>query len=152
MLAGEHMPQLEHPVFSARSDCLALGPGYGVVVIGGSAGGITALIEVLWALPADFALPVLVVQHLSARRALSSQLPAILGWRTRLPVKWAVHGERMAPGTVYVAPVDQHLTVEPGERIALSAAPPVGPWRPAVNTLFHSAAEVYGERAIAVVL
>ena len=146
------MPLLERPLFPAPSDCLALGPAYGVVVIGGSAGGITALIDVLGALPEDFALPVLVVQHLSAKRALSSQLPAILGWRTRLRVTWAEHGERLAPGTVYVAPADQHLTVAPGERIALSAAPPVGPWRPAVNTLFHSAAQVYGERAVAIVL
>jgi two-component system, chemotaxis family, protein-glutamate methylesterase/glutaminase len=121
-----------------------------VVVIGGSAGGIPALIALLSSLPADFPCPILLVQHLSA--TLPSQLPAVLGYRTALRVKWAEHGEAIRPATVYVAPRDRHLVVNPGHRIALSSANRAGRWRPAVDVLFRSAAEVCGERTIAVVL
>jgi two-component system chemotaxis response regulator CheB len=108
--------------------------------------------SLLAALPADFALPILVVQHLASKPILSSRLPAVLGWRTSLPVKWAVHGEALTPGTVYVAPPDQHLLVSPLRRIALSSDPKIGPWRPAVDALFASAADVYGAGVAAVIL
>ena len=119
-------------------------------MIGGSAGGIPALAAVLAALPADFPIPILVVQHLSAK--LPSKLPVALGWRTGLRVKWAEDGEPARPGTVHVAPPDQHLLVAPGPRLALSSAERVGWWRPAVDALFRSAAEACGERVAAVVL
>lgn len=93
-------------------------------MVGGSAGGIQALIELLSGLPADFPTPILVVQHLSA--ALSSHLPEVVGRRTALQVKWAEDGEPMRPGTVYVAPPDRHLLVRAENRIGLSSADPVG--------------------------
>ena len=58
----------------------------------------------------------------------------------------------MKPGMVYVAPPDQHLIVKPGHRIGLSSADRVRWWRPAVDVLFQSAAEVHAERTIAIVL
>ncbi|HEY8614419.1 MAG TPA: chemotaxis protein CheB, partial [Roseomonas sp.] len=121
-----------------------------LVVVGGSAGGIPALISLLKALPTDFPLPILVVQHLS--RKVPSRLPEVLQWHTRWAVKWAEDGEPIRPGMVYVGPADRHLLVEPDQRLVLSSAPPVGWWRPAVDALFQSAAEVYGERVAAVVL
>src|SRR5689334_10941707 len=63
------------------------------VVIGASAGGIAALISLPDALPADFPMPILLVLHLAAKPAQASNLPAVLGWRTRLRVKWAEDGE-----------------------------------------------------------
>jgi len=121
-----------------------------VVVIGASAGGIPALIDLLSGLSADFPFPILLVQHLSA--TLPSRLPEVLGYRTALRAKWAEYGEAMKPGTIYVAPPDQHLVVKPGCRIGLSSAERVGWWRPAVDVLFQSAAEIYGEHTIAIVL
>lgn len=150
MLAGEHIAMPNLNALPPPADRLALPPGYDVVVIGGSAGGIPALISLLSALPAAFPLPVLVVQHLSTR--MPSMLPKVLGWRTDLRVKWAEDGERMRPGTVHIAPADRHLLARPGHRLALSSAPRVGWWRPAVDALFDSAAEVYGARVAAVVL
>lgn len=132
------------------SDLATKTPAYSVVAIGASAGGIPALISILAALPAAFPLPILVVQHLSAK--LPSRLPDVLGFRTALAVKWAEDGEAMKPGTVYVAPRDRHLLVTPNRRIALSLADRVGWWKPAVDLLFQSAAESDGERTIAVVL
>lgn len=143
MLDEEHTIVLDTPP-------LARAPAYDVVAIGGSAGGIQALIAVLSSLPASFPLPILVVQHLSA--TLPSRLPEVLGWRTSLRAKWAQDGEPLAPGTVYVAPPDRHLLVGTGRRVALSSAERAGRWRPSVDALFHSAAEVCGARAIAVVL
>jgi two-component system chemotaxis response regulator CheB len=98
----------------------------------------------------DFPIPILVVQHLSA--ALPSQLPAVLGWRTELVVKWAEDGEPMQPGTVYIAPQNRHLLVRSGQLLALSSAARIGWWRPAVDALLDSAAEVYGAGVVAVVL
>ena len=123
---------------------------YRVVVIGGSAGGFPALASLLSALPPDFGLPILVVLHLSATKP--SKLPTVLAYHTGLQVKWAEHGERMRPGVVYVAPPDRHLLVGKGGEIALSEAERRGWWRPAVDTLFESAAAGYGEGVIAIVL
>lgn len=121
-----------------------------IVVVGGSAGGIQALISLLNALPADFPLPILVVQHLS--RETPSRLPEILQWRTKWVAKWAEDGEPIRRGVVYVGPADRHLLLGPDRRLALSSTPPFRWWRPAVDALFQSAAEIYGERVVAVVL
>jgi two-component system chemotaxis response regulator CheB len=139
-------PGLDLDVLDHSAPALA----HDVVVVGGSAGGIPVLIKLLSALPAHFPLPILVVQHLSA--TLPSRLPDVLGWRTPLRVKWAEDGEALEPGTVYVAPPDRHLLVRPENRIALSSADRVGWWRPAVDALFLSAAEVCGARTVAIVL
>ena len=152
MLPSEHMPTPNPLPASGLSSGSVRTALYGVVAIGGSAGGIQALITLLSALPAEFPLPILVVQHLPPNPLLPSMLPDILGKRTALSVKWAQDGEAMVPGTVYVAPPDRHLLVAPLRRLALSSAARIGRWRPAVDALFQSAAEVFGEGAIAIVL
>jgi 3-carboxy-cis,cis-muconate cycloisomerase len=76
----------------------------------------------------------------------------ILGWRTPLTVKWAEDDEALLPATVYVAPADQHLRVLQNNRLQLAAEAPLGHWRPAIDVLFHSAADVYAEGVIAIVL
>jgi two-component system, chemotaxis family, protein-glutamate methylesterase/glutaminase len=121
-----------------------------IVVIGGSAGSIQPLMSILSGLPSDFPFPILVVQHLSAKNV--SQLATVIGRCTRLTVKWAEDGEVMKPGTVYLAPADYHLMMMTDERIGLSSGDKIGYWRPAVDALFRSAAEIYGERMIAIVL
>ena len=150
MFAGEHTALVDVNVLPPSSDRLAPVLGYDIVVIGGSAGGIPALCSLLSALPGDFPFPILVVQHLSAK--LPSSLPAVLGRHTNLNVKWAENGERPRPDTVYVAPPDRHLLVRPGPRLALSSAECVGWWRPAVDALFDSAAQIYGARVVGIVL
>lgn len=150
MSVGGHMATLDLHLSSDAPDHLAPALAHSLVVIGGSAGGIPALRKILSGLPADFPLPILVVQHLSA--TLPSRLPEVLAWRTALRVKWAEDGGPMQASTVYVAPPDQHLLVKPKNRIALSSADRMGWWRPAVDALFLSASELYGERTIAIVL
>jgi two-component system chemotaxis response regulator CheB len=124
---------------------------YGVVAIGGSAGGVEALTQILGHLPAAFRLPILVVQHLPSRG--DSNLAVVLGRWTSLAVKWAEHGERPCGGTVYVAPINHHLTVTAEHKLHLcSLSERVNYFRPAVDPLFYSVARVFGARAIAIVL
>ena len=131
---------------SARGGALP----YRVVALAASAGGLAAVSQILAALPADFAAPVIVVQHLSPGHP--SFLAEILRRRVLLAVVQAGGGELPAPGTVYLAPPDHHLLVRPWGGLALSEAPPVHFVRPSADLLFASLAECVGERAVAVVL
>jgi two-component system, chemotaxis family, protein-glutamate methylesterase/glutaminase len=124
-------------------------PQFDVVAIGASAGGVEALHVVVYALPAHFPVPVLVVQHMDPRH--KSMLAGLLGRRSRLRVKQATHDERLSPATVYIAQPDAHLLVRDG-RLILGDALPVHFSRPSIDLLFESVADVYGDRAIAVVL
>src|SRR5258708_12926816 len=91
----------------------------GLVVIGTSSGGPTALRTLVSALPADFPLAVLVVLHVGAR---PSVLPSILSKSSKLPVTHAADRESIVPGHIYVAPPDHHLLVADG-RLELDHGP-----------------------------
>lgn len=126
-------------------------PGsFRVLAVGASAGGLKALMALLSALPADFAMPVLVVQHLSpSHRSRSAEL---IQKCCRLRVHQAEDGEALEPGRVFVAPPDEHLSVSSDGRVVLGRGARVHFTRPAVDVLFHSVAEVYGRRSVALVL
>jgi two-component system chemotaxis response regulator CheB len=117
--------------------------------MGASAGGIRVLQTVLGALPADFAVPVLVVLHLEPRH--KSLLANVLGSRTQLHVKPAEGNERLERGTVYVGVPDRHLEVV-DEHLVLASTRHVHFSRPSVDVLFHSMAVQYGGAACGVVL
>ncbi|QBS43892.1 chemotaxis protein CheB [Nocardia sp. CS682] len=123
---------------------------YSVVAIASSAGGITALFKVLGALPATLPVPVLVVQHLDPRH--KTVLAELLSRRTELRVKLATAGETVEAGTVYIAPPNHHLLVEPHGVLTLSGSDLVHFVRPSADLLFESVAGAYGARAIACVL
>jgi two-component system chemotaxis response regulator CheB len=120
------------------------------VVIGGSAGGVEALATLLPALPAKLAVPVLVVLHLPRERP--SLLVDIYAPRCALPVREAQDKEPAEAGTVYFAPADYHLLVDVGPSLALSLDEAVNYSRPSIDVLFESAADVYAERLLGVVL
>ena len=124
--------------------------GYDLVVIAGSAGAITAACDVLSGMPPDFPAPVAMVQHLSPN--LPSQLDKVLGGRTRLRIRFAEHGERLRAGTVHLAPPDQHLLIGPRRRLILSGLGRINSTRPAADPLFESAAAMFCDRALAVIL
>jgi two-component system chemotaxis response regulator CheB len=123
---------------------------FALVVIAASAGGLAALSAVLTAIPADFAGAVLAVQHLDPRH--KSVIDQILSRRTPLEVSLATEGARILPGRVMVAPPDRHLVVNADATVSLSDDPLVHFVRPSADRLFESAAAIFGERAIAVVL
>jgi len=123
---------------------------YEAVVIGASAGGLTALQEILAPLPADFRLPMLVVQH---RLPASNDFLAFsLSESCRLAVKEATEKEHIKPGRVYIAPANYHLLVEPDKSLSLSVDPKVCYSRPSIDVLFETAAEVYRSRLIGLIL
>ena len=122
---------------------------FDVVVIGASAGGLNAVGRVLHELPAEFAAAVVVVQHLLPNRR-SYSVP-LLADHTRLRIKEAEDGERLFPGTVYVAPPNSHTLVQRGH-LSLSHSAEVRFSRPSIDVTFESAAAAYGARCIGVVL
>jgi len=120
------------------------------IVIGASAGGVEALSVILPLLPATFRPSLLIVLHLPRERP--SLLVEIYEKRCALPIREADDKEPVEPGTVYFAPPDYHMLVEKNRQIALSTDEPVHFSRPSVDVLFESAADVYGDRLLGVIL
>jgi len=123
---------------------------FDIVALAASAGGLNALTQVLQALPADFAAGIVVVQHLDPRHR--SLMAEILGRRITLKVKEAAQGDRVAAGTVMIAPPNNHLLVNQEGLLTLTQTELVHFLRPSADLLFESTAAAYRERAIAVVL
>lgn len=119
-----------------------------VITIGTSAGGVEALQRLVSGLPADFSVPVLVVQHVSPE---GSVLPQILSRAGALPARHAMDGERITGRRIYVAPPDFHMTVH-DHCIRVVRGPRENRNRPAIDPLFKSAAKAFGGGAIGVIL
>ena len=120
-----------------------------IIVIGASAGGVEALTRLLAPLPADLDASLFIVWHMAP--SIRGVLPDILKRITSIPVSQGLHGERILPNHIYVAPPDQHLLLEDG-RIRLSRGPKENRFRPAIDPLFRSAALHYGNRVMGVIL
>jgi two-component system chemotaxis response regulator CheB len=124
-----------------------------VVVIGVSTGGPTALGTILPSLPADFPLPILIVQHMPPlfTRLLAERLNATC----KLPAEEATQNCSVERGKILIAPGDFHMKVASngsGVRVCLDQGPRQNSCRPAVDALFTSAGEVYGGAVLAAVL
>jgi two-component system, chemotaxis family, protein-glutamate methylesterase/glutaminase len=124
-----------------------------VVIIGISTGGTTALAQVIPRLPKDFPVPILIVLHIPPvfSKTFADRLNELSG----LYVKEASHGDLLLPGTVYVAPGDNHMEVklESGKKIiTLNKQEPVNFCRPSVDVMFESALDVYGKNTLAVIM
>ncbi|MGH2837191.1 MAG: chemotaxis protein CheB [Thermoleophilaceae bacterium] len=120
-----------------------------LIALGASWGGMRAVALVLEALPADFELPVVVTQHRPPSG--DEMLERVLAKSSKLEVVPAHDKEPLRPGTVYVAPPDYHLIVEPGH-LGLSTDDYVQFARPSIDVLFESAADAYGPRTVGVLL
>jgi two-component system chemotaxis response regulator CheB len=147
---GVRRPPVAHAPGSPGSTRGARGE---VVVIGASTGGPNALVELLPAFPADWSVPVVIVQHMLAE--FTARLAERLGEKSRLLVREGVSGELVTASQVWVAPGGHHLLFRrEGQRVRLdlNQEPPVNSCRPSADVLFRSAAEVYGPGALAVVL
>ena len=120
------------------------------IVIGASAGGVEALSVLLPALPADLRAPLFIVVHLPRERP--SLLAEIFARKCALKVREAEDKMRVEPGTVYFAPPDYHLLLDEGPQLALSIDELVHFSRPSIYVLFESAADIYAERLMGIIL
>ena len=125
-------------------------PPIEAIVVGASAGGVDALLRVFGHLRNGFGVPILVVLHLPDER--DSQLAHVFGHRLAVPVEEARDKQDIVPGTLYVATPGYHLSVEADRSLSLSLEEPVHHSRPSIDVLFESAADVYGQKLLAVVL
>jgi two-component system chemotaxis response regulator CheB len=129
------------PAWANRQDLL---------VIGSSTGGPDALAVVLGSLPPWFDVPILICQHMppSFTELLAKSLDKV----THIRVGEAGEGTTFTRGQAWIAPGGAHMLVAAPGRLALNDDPPVNSCRPSVDVLFRSVAEVYGRRAVTVVL
>lgn len=123
---------------------------YKAVVIGASAGGLGAIKTIVSVLPADFQLPIAVVQHLSP--LTDNYWITIVDKCSALAVKEADEKESIRSGVVYIAPPNYHMLIERDETISLNVDMKVNYARPAIDPLFESAADAYREHLIGIVL
>ncbi|RMI27689.1 MAG: chemotaxis-specific protein-glutamate methyltransferase CheB [Calditrichaeota bacterium] len=121
-----------------------------IVAIGASTGGPGALHTLLSALPEDFPVPVVVVQHIT--RGFVEGLVHWLDQSSPLRVVLGAQGVSIQPGYCYIAPDGLHMKVDSGGVLRLSAEPPEHGLRPAVSVLFRSVAMAYGPHAVGVLL
>lgn len=125
-------------------------PALQALLIGASAGGVEALLQLLEDLPPDYRLPVVCLLHVPDRN--DSLLADLLGRRLRLPVKEAEDKEYLRSGMVYVAPAGYHLSIESDHSFSLSREEPRHFSRPSIDILFESAADAYGAALAAALL
>ena len=124
-----------------------------VLAIGTSTGGPNALATVIPALPADLAVPVVIVQHMPP--IFTRLLAERLSTHSRIRVVEAESGQVLRPGTAWIAPGDYHMTLRRSGgdvSIELNQNPPENSCRPSVDVLFRSVAQLYGSHALGLVM
>lgn len=123
--------------------------GYEIIVVGASWGGLAAVRTILAALPEDFDIPTVVVQH--RHRDSDSKLGRFITRHTRMQVCDVEDKMPVEPGHLYIAPPDYHTLVDQGF-LSLSTEAPVRYSRPSIDVMLTSAAAAYGRRTVGVVL
>lgn len=122
---------------------------YQAIVLGASAGGMALVNRLVSALPADFSMPMLIVQHIPD--SSDGAWAQLLNGRSKVSVKEADEKERIRKGTVYLAPANYHLLLEPDLTLTLTVDERVNYARPSIDVLFETAAESCRDRLIGIV-
>jgi two-component system chemotaxis response regulator CheB len=121
-----------------------------LIAMAASTGGPGILRQILAALPADMAIPIVIVQHITPN--FSQGFAQWLNSATALDVALAKGGEYPTPGRALIAPEHSHMVVAPGGIVRLDRSPPVNGLRPCADLLFESVAKTFGENAVGIVL
>ncbi|WP_442589578.1 chemotaxis protein CheB [Pedobacter sp. AW31-3R] len=120
------------------------------LVIGGSAGSLDVLLKVLPSVNPAITFPIVIVIH--RKHGTDSLLPELLSGRTKLVVKEVDEKEVLKPGTVYIAPSDYHTLIEQDGTFSLDYSEKVNYSRPSIDVTFQTAAEVYKEKLVCLLL
>jgi two-component system chemotaxis response regulator CheB len=121
-----------------------------MLLIGGSAGSLDVLLEILPAVRKDLPFAIVVILH--RKKESDSLLSILLSGRTSLPVKEVEDKEKITPATIYLAPPDYHLLVEKDGWFSLDASEKVNYSRPSIDVSFESAADAYGNQVAGLLL
>ncbi len=139
--AAQEIPRLTIPAGAPKRD---------IVAIGVSTGGPPAVQKILAALPENFPAAILIAQHMPA--AFTGPFAARLNNTCALSVKEAQNGEKIRPGTVYISPGGQHLTVKPNLDISISPEPAAELYKPSATLLMDSVGKTFGRKVLGVML
>ena len=120
------------------------------LIIGGSAGSLDVLLEIFPALSNDISFPIILVVHRKASN--ESLLTDLLKSRTALEVSEAEEKEFLSSGKVFIAPADYHMLIEEDQSISLDYSEKVNYSRPSIDVTFQSAAEVFREKLVCILL
>ncbi|MBE7177658.1 MAG: chemotaxis protein CheB [Mucilaginibacter polytrichastri] len=121
-----------------------------LIAIGGSAGSLPALIQLLAALHDDFTIPLLVVLH--RKNDYDSNLSQVIAHRAKMEVSEAEDKENISSGHLYLAPPNYHVLVEKDLSFSLDVSEKVHYSRPSIDVSFQSAAEAFGDKLLAILL
>lgn len=123
---------------------------YELIVIGGSAGSIDAVLKILKSLREDFSIPIIIVLHRKASH--EEYFVSIFQKKTALKVKEAEGREKIEPGVIYVVPSDYHLLIEDDKTLTLDVSEKVNYSRPSIDITLECAADVFKDRLIGIIL
>lgn len=123
---------------------------YSTVLIGGSAGSLEVVLELLKNMPAIPAYSLVIVLH--RKSGEDNTLEELLALKTKIPVRNVEDKTRLAPGSIYVAPSDYHLLFEKDGSLSLDTSEKVNYSRPSIDVSFESAADAYGAAVAAILL
>lgn len=121
-----------------------------VLVIGGSAGSIDVLLKVLPGLKHHLKFPIVVVLH--RKSSSESSLSDLFSSKTTLPISEIEDKQKMEPGHIYIAPADYHVLFEKNFLLSLDYSEKVNYSRPSIDVTFESAAEIYKDKTICLLL
>ena len=121
-----------------------------LIVIGSSMGGPKGLLSIFEKLPRNFPIPILVVQHTG--KEFVEGLVRWISSLTKLSIVVAKNGDRIKPGSIYFAPGGYHMKISSDGEIIIFDGKPVNSCKPSIDILFMSAAEIFGKRALGVLL
>ena len=124
--------------------------GTQLIVIGGSAGSLRVIVDLVTAIPAGFPIPLLVTIHRNG--LFESGLEELLSSRTRHLIREVEEKEPVRPGTIYISPSDYHVLIEKDHSFSLDYSERVNYSRPSIDVTFKSAADVYGPRLLGILL
>jgi two-component system, chemotaxis family, protein-glutamate methylesterase/glutaminase len=127
-----------------------LNTGIRLIILGGSAGSLQVILKLFTGMEAYYPIPVVVVLHRSQTADLA--LEELIGYKTSLRVKELEEKEKPEPGCLYLCPPDYHLLIEEDWSFTLDYSEKVNFCRPSIDVTFQSAADVFGESLVCILL